>query len=92
MRVQLTHGQLNKLKTAAKNKTRTILRINNKNFQDEEFSYALFLTVRQTTKTWNAFVKNMSTDVKLSKAHISKTTQLGRSFGSWLGNLGKKRH
>ena len=36
-------------------------------------------------------MKNMSTDVKLSKAQISKTTQLGRSFGSWLGNLGKKR-
>ena len=32
----------------------------------------------------------MSTDVKLSKAQISKTIQSGRSSGSWLGNLGKK--
>ena len=32
----------------------------------------------------------MSTDIKLSKVQISKVIQSGRSFGSWLGNLGKK--
>ena len=32
----------------------------------------------------------MSTDMKLSKAQISKIIQSGGSFGSWLGNLGKK--
>ena len=32
----------------------------------------------------------MSTDVKLSKAQISKIIQSGGSFGSSLGNLGKK--
>ena len=32
----------------------------------------------------------MSSDTKLSKTHISKTFQSGRSSGSWLGNLGKK--
>ena len=32
----------------------------------------------------------MSTDINLSKAQISKIIQLGRPFGSWLGNLGKK--
>ena len=32
----------------------------------------------------------MSTDVKLSKAQISEIIQLGGSFGSSLGNLGKK--
>ena len=31
----------------------------------------------------------MSTDLKLSKAQISKN-QSGGSFGSWLGNLGKQ--
>ena len=31
----------------------------------------------------------MSTDIKLSKAEISKIIQLGGSFGSWLVNLGK---
>ena len=32
----------------------------------------------------------MSTDIKLSKAQISKIIQSGRSFGSWVGYLGKK--
>ena len=32
----------------------------------------------------------MSTNIKLSKAQISKIIQSGRSFGSWLTNLGKK--
>ena len=32
----------------------------------------------------------MSTDIKLSKAQISKIIQSGGSFGSWLGNLGNK--
>ena len=32
----------------------------------------------------------MSTDIKLSKAKISKMTQPGGSFGSWLANFGKK--
>ena len=30
------------------------------------------------------------TDIKLSQAQISNITQSGRSFGSWLANLGKK--
>ena len=53
-------------------------------------SHELFLTTRQTTKIKNAFVNNMTRDIKLSKAQISKIIQSGRSFGSWLGNLGKK--
>ena len=88
-RVKLTNIQLNKLKSAAKNKTETILRLNKKNFEDE-LPYELFLTARQTTKIRNAFTNNMSTDTKLSKAQISKIVQSGRSFGSCLGNLEKK--
>ena len=38
-RVQLTNAQLNKLKSAAKNNAGITLRINNKNFQDEELSH-----------------------------------------------------
>ena len=36
------------------------------------------------------FANNMSTDIKLSKVELSKIIQSGGSFGSWLGNLGKK--
>ena len=32
----------------------------------------------------------MSTDIKLSKAQMSKVIQSGESFGTWLANLGKK--
>ena len=42
-------------------------------------------------KIRNAFPNNMSTDVKLTKTQISKIIQPGVSFGSWSGNLGKKK-
>ena len=61
-----------------------------KNFKDEELPHELFLTTRQTTINRNIFRTNMSTDTKLSKIQISKIIQSGRSFGSWLGNLGKR--
>ena len=32
----------------------------------------------------------MPTDIKLSKAQISKIIQSGEFLGSWFGNLGKK--
>ena len=67
-RVKLTNTQLNKLKSVAKNKTGTMLRINKKNFQDKELPHELFLTTRQMTNIRNAFANNMSTDIKLSKA------------------------
>ena len=44
-----TITQLNKLKSAAKNKTGTTLTITKKNFQDEELPYESFLTARQRT-------------------------------------------
>ena len=89
VRVKLINNQLSKLKSAVENKTRTTLRINKKNFQDEGLLHQLFLTTRQTTKI-NAFANNMSTDIKLSKAQVSKIIQSAGSFGSWLGNSGKK--
>ena len=70
-RVKLTNTQLNKLKLVRKNKTRTILRFNKKNFEDEELPHEFFLTKTQTTKIENAFANNISNDIKLSKAQIS---------------------
>ena len=84
--VKLTKTQLNKLKSAAKNKTGTILRLNKKNFEDEELRHELFLTTRQRTKIRNVFSNNMATDIKFSKAQISKIIQSSGSFGSWLTN------
>ena len=89
-RVELTDTQLNKSKLPAKNKTRAILRLNKKDVEDEELPHELFLTRRQTTKLRNGFANNMSTDIKLSKAQVSKIIQSGGSVGSWLANFGKK--
>ena len=52
--------------------------------------HELFITTRQKTKIRNVFVNNISIDVKLNKSQISKIIESGGSFGSWLGNLGKK--
>ena len=69
---QLTTAQLNKLKSAAKNKTGTILTLNKKNFEDDELPHQSFLTTRKRTKIRNTFANKMSTDMESSKAQISK--------------------
>ena len=56
----LTNTQLKNLKSAAKNRTGTILRINKKNFKDEELPHELFLGTTQTTEIRNGFANNMS--------------------------------
>ena len=76
-RFKLTNTQLKNIKSAAKNKTRTILIINKEKFQDEELRYELFLTTRQTSKRRNNFASNVSTDIKLSEAKITKIIQSG---------------
>ena len=70
--VKLSDAQLNKLKNAVKDKTGTTLRISLKMFAEDELPHELLLTTRQKTKLRNAFNNNMSTDLKLSKAQISK--------------------
>ena len=41
VRVKITNTQLKKFKSAAKNKTETMLRINKKRFEDKELSHEL---------------------------------------------------
>ena len=72
---KLTNTKIKKLKSASKNEVVTISRINKKNFEDEELLHELFLTAKQTIKIRGAFGNNMSTDIKLSKAQISKINQ-----------------
>ena len=62
MRVKLTNTQQIKLKSVAKNKTRTILRLLKKNFEEEELPHELFLTTSQATQIRNVFANNMSID------------------------------
>ena len=90
MRAKLTSTQLNKLKSAAKNKTGVILRIIKKNFWDEELPQKLFLTTRETTKIRNAIVRKMLTNINLHKAQLSKNIHSGEFLHNMLGNLGEK--
>ena len=69
--VKLADRQLKQLKTMVKDKTGTTLRINLKMFDGNDLPHEL-LTKRQKTKLRNAFNNNMSTDLNLSKAKISK--------------------
>ena len=85
--VKLSDTQLKKLKTAVKDKTGTTLRMSLKMFNGNDLPHELLLTTRQKTKLRNAFNNNMSTDLKLSKAQISKIIQSGGFLGSLLSKL-----
>ena len=82
--VKLTDIQLNKLKPAVKNKTGTTLRMSLKMLDENDLPHDLLLITRQKTKLRNAFNNNMSTDIILSKAQISKIIQSGGFLGSLL--------
>ena len=85
--VKLSDTQLKKLKTSVKNKTGTSLRTSFKMFNGKGLPHALLLTTRQKTKLRNAFNNNMSTDLKLSRAQMSKIIQSGGLLGSLLNQL-----
>ena len=86
---KLSNSQLNKLKSAVKNKQGTTLRINARMFNGNNLPHELLLTTRQTTELRNAIENNMTTDIKLSKAQISKIIQSGGFLGKLLGPLVK---
>ena len=79
-------AKLNKLKSAAKNKTRTTLRIIKKNFQDE-LPHELFVTTRQKTKTKNPFA-NIWETVKF--ARLTEIIQSDAFPSNMKGKLGKE--
>ena len=56
-------------------------------FAENDLPHELLLTTRQKTKLWSAFNNNMSTDLKLSRAQISKIIQSGGISGSLLSKL-----
>ena len=61
-----------------------------KKFEDEELPLEISLTTRRTNKTRNTFSNNMSTNIKLSKAQISKIIQLSGFLRKMSGNAGIK--
>ena len=85
--VKLSDTQLQKLKTAVKDNTGATLQMNLKMLNRNDLPHELLLTERQKTKLRNAFNNNMSTDIKLSKAQITKIIQSGGFLGSLLSKL-----
>ena len=63
------------------------MRISLKIFDGNNLPHKLLLTTRQKTKLRNAFNNNMSTDIKLSTAQITKIIQSGGFLGSLLSKL-----
>ena len=72
--IKLSGAQLRKLKTAVKKKTGTTLRMSLKMLDGNDLPHELLLISRQKTKLRNGFNHNMSTDLTLSIAQISKST------------------
>ena len=79
LNVRLLRSQLNKLKSAIKNKTEIVLRLSWTMIDDDEtnFPHKLLLTNRQVANLRKAFADKSSTDIKLSKTQISKMIQSG---------------
>ena len=85
--VKLLDRQLKQLETAVKDKAGKTLRMSLKMLNGNDLPHELLLTTRQKAKLRNAFNNNMSTDLTLSKAKISKIIQFGGFSGSLLSKL-----
>ena len=81
LNAKLSTSQLNKLKSAIKNKTEAVLRLSSNmiaNSDDEtDFPHKLLLTNGQVANFCKAFANNSSADIKLSKTQLSKMIQSG---------------
>ena len=79
LNVKLSNSQLDKLKSAIKNKTELVLRLSSNMIGDDgnNFPHKLLLTSRQVANLHKAFADKSSTDIKLTKTQISKMIQSG---------------
>ena len=91
LNVKLSNSQLNKLKSAIKNETDVVLRLSSNmignSVDNTNFPHKLLLTNRQVANIRKAFANNLSTDIKFSKAQLSKMIQSGGFLGKLLGPL-----
>ena len=79
LNVKLSNSQLNKLKSAIKNETDVVLRLSSNmvgnSGDNTNFPHELLLTKRQVANIRKAFANHLSTDIKFSKAQLSKMMQ-----------------
>ena len=83
---KLSNSQLNKFKSAIKNKNEVVLRLSSNMIGDNEtnFLHKLLLTNRQVLNLRKAFANNSPADIKLSKTQLSKMMQSGGLLGRLL--------
>ena len=91
LNVKLSNSQLNKFKSAIKNKTEILLRLSSNMIGDSNdeanFPHQLLLTNTQVSNLGKAFANNSSANMKLSKTQLSKMIQSGGFLGKLLGPL-----
>ena len=91
LNVKLSNSQLDKLKSAMKNKTEVVLRLSSNmigNSDDEtNFPHKLLLSNRQVANLRKVFENNSSPDIKLSKTQLSKMIESGGFLGRLPGPL-----
>ena len=89
--MKLSNSQLNKLKSAIKNKTEVVLRLSSNVVGDDEtkFPHKLLLTNRQVANLRKPFANYLSADIKLSKTiksyQLFKMMQTKGFLGRLLG-------
>ena len=91
LNVKLSNSQLNKLKSSIKNGTKVVLRLSSNMFGNSNdktnFLHELLLINRQEANFRKAFSNYLSTDIKLSKTHLSRMIQSGGFLGRLLRPL-----
>ena len=89
LNVKLSNSQLNKFKSATKNKTEAVLRLSSNMIDDNEtnFPHKLLLTNRRVSNLRKAFANHLSADIKLSKTQLSKMIQSEGLLGRLLPPL-----
>ena len=89
LNVKLSNSQLNKLKSAIKNKTEVVLKLSSNMIGDDEtdFSHKLLLTNRQVANLCKTFADKSSNDIKWSKTQIFKMLQSEGFLGRLLDPL-----
>ena len=81
LNVKLSNSQLDKFKSAIKNKPEVVLRLSSNIIGDDETNSPQVETLRK------GFANHSSTDIKLSKTQLSKMIQSGGFLGRLLGPL-----
>ena len=89
LNIKLSNSQLNKFRSAIKNKNEVVLRFSSNMIGNNEtnFPHKFLLTNRQVSNLHKAFANYLSADFKLSKTQLSKIIQSGEFLGRLLGPL-----